>query len=81
MKSTDIILRPSDIYCLKSNAANYNVWHFRIDKYILWTTIRVQSVKHGGMYPLQDFKCLTKCIGKLKSKTIHGGGNALRALT
>jgi hypothetical protein len=74
-------LRPSDIYCLKADSANYNAWHFRIHKYILWTIVRGQSVKHGGMYPLQDFKCLTKGIGKLKSKTIHGDDNAPRTLT
>jgi len=42
---------------------------------------RVQSVKHGGIYPLQDFKCLTNGMGKLNNMAIHGGRSALRTLT
>ena len=59
MTSKDIIWLPSDNYCLKANAFNYSVWHLHIHKHtsILWTTFGVQSVRHGGIYPLQHFKC------------------------
>ena len=78
MTSTDIICLPSDNYCLKANAVNYSVWHLRIQKHILWTG---QSIKYGGIYPLQDFKYLTNAMDKLNNMTIHGGRNALRTLT
>jgi len=54
------------------------VWHLRIQKHILWTG---QSIKYGGIYPLQDFKYLTNAMDKLNNMTIHGGRNALRTLT
>jgi hypothetical protein len=41
----------------------------------------MQSVKHGGIYPLRDFKCLTNGIGMINYMTIHGCGNALLTLT
>jgi len=41
----------------------------------------MQSVKHGGIYPLQDFKILTDGMGMLNNITIRGGGIALRTLT
>jgi hypothetical protein len=81
MMTKDIIWIPSDNYCLKSNVINYNAWHLHIHKHIIGTTIRVQRVKHVGIYPLQDFECLTNGMGKLNNMTIHGGGNAPRTLT
>jgi len=57
------------------------MWHLHIHNHILWTTLRVQSVQHGGIYPLQDFNFLTNGMGKLNIITIHGGRNALRTLT
>jgi hypothetical protein len=41
----------------------------------------VLRIKHGGIYPLQGFKCLTNGMGELNNMTIHGGGNAPHTLT
>jgi hypothetical protein len=81
MTSTDIIRLPSDNYCLNGNAVDCSVWNLHVHKYILWTTVRIQRIKHGGIYPLQHFKRFTNVMAMLNNMTIHGGGNALRTLT